>query len=294
MGNIRYLFDDSNLSDFNFELLYITKSKFENDWHSIAHIHPFMEIFFITEGNGSFQLENNIVNVKKNDLIIINPNCLHTEKSNLNKCPLEYIALGIDNFSINFFNLNNQKFSNYDSKNYHVINIEKNSHTMLKQLNLIIDEINLKNYKYEIACKSILSLFIVNIFRMIPSISILQNEKKNLNLECAKIKNYLDSHYSENITLETLSSLSYMNKFSLIHDFTKQIGTSPISYLIKKRVIEAKSLLETTNYSIKDISSIVGFSNSSYFSQMFKKQTQFSPKQYRLNIIKKQRKSIDK
>lgn len=60
MGNIRYLFDDSNLSDFNFELLYITKSKFENDWHSTTHIHPFMEIFFITEGNGSFQLEDNI------------------------------------------------------------------------------------------------------------------------------------------------------------------------------------------------------------------------------------------
>ena len=126
-----------------------------------------------------------------------------------------------------------------------------------------------------------LSLFILNILRTTPSVSILQNEKKNLNLECAKIKNYLDAHYSENITLETLSTLSYMNKFSLIHTFTKQIGMSPISYLIEKRINEAKSLLETTNYSIKDIGSIVGFSNSSYFSQMFKKQTNLSPKQYR-------------
>lgn len=287
MGNIRYLIDDKNFSDFNFELLYITKSKFENDWHSTAHIHPFMEIFFITEGNGSFQLEDSTVNVKEYDLIIINPNCLHTEKSNLNTSPLEYIVLGIDNFSINFFNLNNEKFSQSDSKNYHVINLKKNSSIILNQLNLIIDEIKLKNYKYEVACKSMLSLFILNILRTIPSMSILQNEKKNLNLECAKIKNYLDSHYSENITLETLSNLSYMNKFSLVHAFTKQIGMSPISYLIEKRITEAKSLLETTNYSIKDIGSIVGFSNSSYFSQMFKKQTNLSPKQYKVNMIKK-------
>ena len=47
MGNIRYLIDDKNFSDFNFELLYITKSKFENDWHSTAHIHPFMEILVL-------------------------------------------------------------------------------------------------------------------------------------------------------------------------------------------------------------------------------------------------------
>ena len=281
MGNIRYLIDDKNFSDFNFELLYITKSKFENDWHSTAHIHPFMEIFFITEGNGSFQLEDSTVNVKEYDLIIINPNCLHTEKSNLNDSPLEYIVLGIGNFSINFFNLNNTKFSQSDIKTYHIINFKENSSNILNQLNLIIDEIKLKNYKYEVACKSMLSLFILNILRTTPSVSILQNEKKNLNLECAKIKNYLDAHYSENITLETLSTLSYMNKFSLIHTFTKQIGMSPISYLIEKRINEAKSLLETTNYSIKDIGSIVGFSNSSYFSQMFKKQTNLSPKQYR-------------
>ena len=281
MGNIRYLIDDKNFSDFNFELLYITKSKFENDWHSTAHIHPFMEIFFITEGNGAFQLEDSIVNVKENDLIIINPNCLHTEKSNLNDSPLEYIVLGIGNFSINFFNLNNTKFSQSDIKTYHIINFKENSSNILNQLNLIIDEIKLKNYKYEVACKSMLSLFILNILRTTPSVSILQNEKKNLNLECAKIKNYLDAHYSENITLETLSTLSYMNKFSLIHTFTKQVGMSPISYLIEKRINEAKSLLETTNYSIKDIGSIVGFSNSSYFSQMFKKQTNLSPKQYR-------------
>ena len=59
------------------------------------------------------------------------------------------------------------------------------------------------------------------------------------------------------------------------------MGISPINYLISKRIDESKNLLTTTNYSIRDISSIVGFSNSSYFSQMFKKITGSSPKSYK-------------
>ena len=60
------------------------------------------------------------------------------------------------------------------------------------------------------------------------------------------------------------------------------MGISPINYLISKRIEESKNLLCTTNYSIRDISTIVGFSNSSYFSQMFKKSTGLSPREYKL------------
>ena len=70
----------------------------------------------------------------------------------------------------------------------------------------------------------------------------------------------------------------------MVHSFTKQIGVSPINYVINKRISEAKNLLKTTNYSIRDISSIVGFSTSSYFSQMFKKVTGLSPKEYKLQL----------
>ncbi len=77
-----------------------------------------------------------------------------------------------------------------------------------------------------------------------------------------------------------------MNKFHLVHTFTKQIGVSPINYVINKRIQEAKNLLATTSYSIRDIASIVGFANSSYFSQMFKRVAGTSPKSYRLETSK--------
>lgn len=71
MSNTRYFISKNNCNP-NYELLYISKSKFENDWHSTAHFHPFTEIFFITDGKGAFYLNDQIVTVNKWDLIIIN------------------------------------------------------------------------------------------------------------------------------------------------------------------------------------------------------------------------------
>jgi AraC-like DNA-binding protein len=281
MGNTRYLINKNNYNS-NYELLYISKSKFENDWHSTAHFHPFTEIFFIINGKGNFHLNDSIVNVNKWDLIIINPNCLHTEKSSLSDVPLEYIVLGVDNLLLNFpesYSLTN------DEKQidlYKIMNFSKDKNLILNYFNQLINEIENKEFNYEFVCKSILTLFITHIIRNTTSLLFIEESQEKLNLECIKIKSYIDAHYAQNITLDFLSNLSYMNKFHLVHTFTKQIGQSPINYVISKRIEESKNLLSTTGYSIRDISSIVGFSNSSYFSQMFKKVAGISPKSYRL------------
>ncbi len=91
----------------------------------------------------------------------------------------------------------------------------------------------------------------------------------------------MDANYSENITLDTLASLSHMNKYYMAHAFTKYIGVSPITYLLRKRIQEGKSLLESTTYSISQISTALGFSSQSYFAQTFKKATGKTPNQYR-------------
>lgn len=285
MGNTRYLINKKNF-DPNYELLYISKSKFENDWHSTSHFHPFTEIFFITDGKGAFYLDDAIVNVNKWDLIIINPNCLHTEKSSLSDSPLEYIVLGVDNLLLNFpesYSLtNNEQQINL----YRIINFSKDKEIILSYFNQLINEIEIKEFNYQHVCKSILTLFITHIIRNTTSLQFIGESQEKLNLECVKIKNYIDSHYAQNITLDFLSDLSYMNKFHLVHTFTKQIGVSPINYVINKRIQEAKNLLATTSYSIRDIASIVGFANSSYFSQMFKRVAGTSPKSYRLETSK--------
>ena len=74
-----------------------------------------------------------------------------------------------------------------------------------------------------------------------------------------------------------------MNKYHLIHSFTKYKGMSPIRYVLEKRLIEAKMLLMTTDLNMGEIADIVGFSSPSYFAQTFKKYVHVSPLQYRKN-----------
>ena len=99
--------------------------------------------------------------------------------------------------------------------------------------------------------------------------------------ECAQIKEYLDSNYSEHITLDTLTSLTHMNKYYMVHSFTKYTGLSPIQYLNQTRLKRAQHLLRTTNYSISDIASSTGFSSQSYFTQIFRKNFNMTPVKYR-------------
>ena len=167
-------------------------------------------------------------------------------------------------------------------KQYIIKNCFRDKDVILDYFDRLILEVEHKAFNYELACKSMLILFITHIIRTTTSSLFIEESQEKINLECMKIKNYIDAHYSQNITLDFLSDLSYMNKFHLVHTFTKEIGVSPINYVITRRIQEAKNLLATTNYSIRDIASIVGFSNSSYFSQMFRKISGVSPKSYRI------------
>ena len=284
MSNTRYMFNEKNIYNIDFELLYISKSKYGNDWHSTSHSHPFTEIFFITHGHGLMDIDGVTVSIKEGDLIIINPNCSHTEKSTNNSFDqLEYIVFGINNFALANDSIPCLGLEVIPTIYYKIMNFNNDKAEILSYLNNLVREVENKDSNYELACKSILTLFIIYISRNAKSNLFITTNPEKLNIECVKIKNYIDSHYSENITLDILSSLSYVNKFHLVHSFTKQMGISPINYLINKRIEEAKNLLATTNHSIRDISSIVGFSNSSYFSQMFKKSTGTSPRGYKIS-----------
>ena len=147
-------------------------------------------------------------------------------------------------------------------------------------LNIMLEEISKKEENYETVCQNLLEVIMICMLRN-NNLSIVQSNNILLNRECTQIKNYLDANYAENITLDALAARSHINKYYLVHAFTKYIGISPITYLIQKRIQEGKSLLKSTSYSISQISTTLGFSSQSYFSQAFKKATGKTPNQYR-------------
>lgn len=96
-----------------------------------------------------------------------------------------------------------------------------------------------------------------------------------------EIINYVNRHYAENITLEQISRLFSRSNSCISHSFKKQTGLSFREYLINTRIRSAKSLLIYSDLNISEIAFSVGFNDSNYFSNAFKKYTGLSPGKYK-------------
>ena len=117
MSNERVNLEQQNLSKLNFNLRYISISKYEGDWQSLPHTHHFTELFYVISGNGIFHVENDLVPVKPNDLMIVNPHVEHTEKTMTNN-PMEYIVFGVDGLAFSFHDKNVNSRKNYRHFSY--------------------------------------------------------------------------------------------------------------------------------------------------------------------------------
>ena len=272
--SLRFSPEDTDSQDVT--LLNASSSRYEGDWPSIPHSHAFTELFYVRDGQGEFLLEDKIYPIFKDDLIIVNPHINHTEISK-GTPPLSYFTVGVEGVCFSF----------NDQKEYRIFNCRKKEADLLFYFNSLFQELDKQSEGYEKICNYLLHILILQLQRITDSpfeLITAQHPSK----ECAYIKRYLDSNYSENITLDHLSALSHLNKYYLSHEFTKYYGISPMNYLSRKRIDVCKELLENTDYGISDIAHLVGFSSQSYLSQSFRKSCGMTAGTYRK--LKKKRK----
>lgn len=95
---------------------------------------------------------------------------------------------------------------------------------------------------------------------------------------------YIEEHYREPISLELLGELLSCSPRQLLRKFRAERNVSPIDYLIGTRLRKAKELLAATDAQLKEIAESVGYSDSYYFSRLFKKHMGVSPAHYREQI----------
>ncbi len=95
------------------------------------------------------------------------------------------------------------------------------------------------------------------------------------------VKEYLDSHYAEKITLDLLSSEFYINKYYLTRVFKEQYGISISACLLNIRITRAKQLLRFSDKSVSEIGMLCGLGQLHYFSRVFKEVEGVSPLTYR-------------
>lgn len=254
----------------SFRLLYVSTAKYGGDWYSVPHAHDCTELFYVVSGTGQFKVESQLFPVTADDLVVINPNVEHTEFSRDNR-PLEYIVLGIDGLEF-------APAPEGDSR-YCVMQFQGQREDILPNLRALLREAEGKQPGYELICQNLLEILTIHLGRRAEFSS--APGGRYANKECALVRRYIDSHFKENITLSQLSDLVHINKYYLVHTFSREYGVSPISYLISRRLQESKYLLGRTNHSLSQISHMLGFSSPSYFSQSFRRAEKMSPLEYR-------------
>jgi AraC-like DNA-binding protein len=92
---------------------------------------------------------------------------------------------------------------------------------------------------------------------------------------------YIHEHFTEPISREDLARHFCVNERYLTRCFHQETGITPIAYLIRYRIQQAKALLEAGQLSVTDVALATGFSDSGYFGRVFQKEVGITPGAYR-------------
>lgn len=100
-----------------------------------------------------------------------------------------------------------------------------------------------------------------------------------------KAKNYIDTHYMEDISLQDVADVIGYSDVYFCKLFKQNFGKSFIIYLNELRIDKAKEMLANPSINVKDVSGRAGYRDPNYFTRVFKRMTGTTPTDYRLKFL---------
>jgi AraC-like DNA-binding protein len=101
-----------------------------------------------------------------------------------------------------------------------------------------------------------------------------------------RMAGFIEDNYLMKLTLQDIAQSAGVSKSEALRCFKNGMQTSPIDYLNKYRLSQARNMLLYTNHSISEIAEKSGFDSTSYFDRLFKREYGFTPKEYRYLLQK--------
>lgn len=252
------------------------------------HSHPDrLELLFIRTGSGSYIVNDKFYDIKAGDIIVCNADVLHDEVPQ-KKHNLSMLSLAITDVKLNGLPENHLIGSDVCP----VLEIEKHHVLFDAVIQTIFDSLAF-DHDNQPETNHYLTLALLSwLFQAFNQYGVPHNKNVTKNDQIlSEIKDYIDSSYYEDLSLQKISDMFYISPSHLSHLFKKKLGYSPMHYIVRRRIGEAQSLLIMTRQSITEISSTVGFDNLSHFNVQFKKYVGLSPltyrKKYTLPLVKK-------
>lgn len=262
---------------------YIASERIEgiNDNMVKSHYHEYFELYYLEYGHRIHMMEGDLYNMSSGEFILFPPYVMHHSYGEMD-VPFKRLLL----YFRPEFVLSKEILNDIStSSGIYRLNA-KDSQQVHNIMNQILKEQEEKGQLYEEDMQMLLNHLLIQIARHHSEAG--KPEKQN---RITNIIRYIHDHYKENISLEELASLFFISPYYLCREFKRYTNRTIIQYINSIRIIEAQRLIMETNYSITEISSLVGFSNITHFERVFKSVTGISPSKSKKQYIEKQKNS---
>ena len=228
------------------------------------HYHDSLEIHYVLSGEYVIEIDGVKYSASEGDIIVINPGCLHCSYLAAEKPAKAYrLIMQPVFFSGIALEVSNQ-----------ILQPRICDPFVTTLFDRMVEEVNGIKPFYLSACMAYAAQLVVYLYRnyrmdteQIPS-------DTQTSAKVKLIKNaiqYINLHYQEQISLDELAKELGYTRCHFSHVFTEITGVSAKHYLLLVRCAKAKAMLDNGNYSIKEVALTCGFSDSSYFSRVYKK-----------------------
>ncbi len=260
--------------------------KYNANIRTYLHKHDFIEMIFVVSGNGTHIIDGNKYTVTGGSVFFILSGQSHS--LTFSDDAEYYNIFCTNNYArkTKLFSGSQTKKSIYDyltdpSDNLNPIYFDTASFSHVESLlKDILTEWTMKRVFFNETIESYLKTLLLLCLR-----TSLEYNSKTGSIHSQNVLphliDYINMHYNEKISLQSIAKEYHYNAAYFGRLFKKKYTMTLNEYLSKIRIENAKDYLSSTDYSIGEISSLVGFSNTTYFYNNFKKIIGCSPKEYR-------------
>ena len=251
------------------------------------HWHNDLEINLIREGEAVFQVYQKSYRVRTGEGFLLNRNVPHSCSSPGNEHVRYSTILVRPDFLYGDFGSDVERkcfqpfLQNSAIPCIYLTGFDENGKEILQKLNQVEEAFERKRFCYELKIKGLLcEAFAMILYghrqeltKFVPA-----NLQELERLE--KMLNYLNMHFTEVISLQDLADQVHLSREVCCRLFKKMTGKTITGYLAEYRVNKSFSLVQSGQYSMTQITEMVGFSNPSRFASAFRKRFGCNPGEY--------------
>lgn len=250
------------------------------------HYHEHLEILYFVSGEAMLECGSSTLHAREGDLIVINRNELHYGISQSDH--LFYYALIVDFSLLQSHSLDapEMKFITPITQNRLVFANRVNGDDVLSSMLAIIQELEKREFGYELAIKSELYRLLTLLLRGYVATVLTQDEyvERMKNVErFAPIFKHIEEHYKEELSVELLSGMAGLSRYHFSRLFKELSGRTVTEYVNETRINKADYLLRSSPLTVSEIAVATGFKDIYYFSRIFKKYKRLAPSFLRKN-----------